>query len=338
MNVRFSDYVSTTRKVTSGVPQGGILSPLLFLIYTHDLVACLQADSRLHVAAYADDVKVSIAFHAQDQDEARGLLNKAVENMCNWCSRWGLNVNRRKCHLFSLGAVRLDVRFPDGTPVAPSLKVKDLGVNLSAGLKWSCHIDEISTKGLKLVHLLFRNIHTSETAVWIRLYKMYVLPIVEYCSPVWSPYLVKDIQKIEKVQKSFTRILYYRAFPSVDYPRSLPDYRTRLRVLNLKSLFQRRVEADLVLAFKLLKGELRLKPSQFWIFRPSHGRRGTFNVFNHKMGNRCRELRANSYIIRTTKWLQSLPSHLLAFDNSAQFKKAVAKSNILSLFGIADVS
>ncbi|VDO71847.1 unnamed protein product [Haemonchus placei] len=167
MNVRFSDYVSTTGKVTSGVPQGGILSPAFPYIHPR-LRACLQADSRHHVAAYADYVKVPIAFHAQDQDEARGLLNKAVENMCNWCSRWGLKVNRRKCYLFSLEAVRLDVRFPDGTSVAPSLKVKDLGVNLSAGLTWSCHMDEISSKGLKLVHPVqeypyFRNLRLDQT-------------------------------------------------------------------------------------------------------------------------------------------------------------------------------
>ncbi|VDO27963.1 unnamed protein product [Haemonchus placei] len=81
------------------------------------------------------------------------------------------------------------------------LQIKDLSIMVSKNLTWSVHVDEASNKAL-------RNNYCADVYMWIRLFRSYVLPIVEYCSPIWSPHLVKDIQKIEKVQQTFTCILY----------------------------------------------------------------------------------------------------------------------------------
>ena len=147
----------------------------------------------------------------------------------------------------------------------------------------------------------------------------------------------KDIQKIENIQKTFTRILFYRAFPDPHYPQSLPSYQTRLQHLNLKSLYYRRIQSDLILAFKILKGEVRLKPSKYWIFRPSYGRRGGFFSIALKMGL-CRiNVSANSFFSRTMRWLSRFPHHVMACENSKQFKRALRKTNILQVIGESDV-
>lgn len=192
-------------------------------------------------------------------------------------------------------------------------------------------------KGLQVVFSLFRTIHCSDIEIWLKIFKMYVLPLLEYCSSVWSPCLKKDIRRLESVQKTFTRILYYRALPDPAYPHTLPPYHTRLSELNLKSLFYRRIQADVVLAFKILKGELRLKPSSYWIFRPSRGRVGGLFSIAPKTGRAKYSICDNSFFSRTTQWLDRLPETVLKCENSKQFKRAIKKIDLLSVLGVPDV-
>ncbi|KAL6743859.1 hypothetical protein Aduo_016849 [Ancylostoma duodenale] len=186
------------------------------------------------------------------------------------------------------------------------------------------------------MYLLFRNVKHAEAGIYVKLYKSYILPVLEYASQAWSPSLRKDIVDLEKVQMTFTRILFYRLFPSPDYPQSLPSYKSRLQKLNMHSLFYRRVFADLILAFRILKLETKLKPSEFWVWKPCSGRRGTF-CFQYPSPAFSHSLFDESFFVRTSKWLQKLPDPLLSAANSFCFKQKLKGYDILNLLDMDDL-
>ncbi|EYB85109.1 hypothetical protein Y032_0304g1918 [Ancylostoma ceylanicum] len=187
--------------------------------------------------------------------------------------------------------------------------------------------------------LLFRNIKFGNRDIYIRLYKSYILPLLEYAVQVWSPSLKRDIAVLERVQKTFTRILYYKVFPNKNYPHALPGYEIRLQCFDLHTLYYRRIFADLVLAFRILRLETRLRPSAFWVWKPCYGRVGAFNFHYHSC-NRCRckkSLFDTSFFVRSAKLLQMLPPKLTAASDGECFKRRLKSCNILMLLNLDDL-
>ena len=143
--------------------------------------------------------------------------------------------------------------------------------------------------------------------------------------------------KLEKVQQTFTRLLFYRIFASNENPPNLPSYSARLETLGLKSLFHRRLMADLVMSFKMLKGEIRLKPSYFWIFSPRHCRRFSLNLSLPRVQGWRKRIYQNSFSARSVRLLNSLPADLIGLDSSAKLKRRLSKIDICSLLNIEDI-
>lgn len=115
-------------------------------------------------------------------------------------------------------------------------------------LKFSSQIDALVRKAYSTLFFILRNIKCSDEEILLRLYKTYVLPHLEYCSPIWSPHLKKDILKIEKVQQVFTRLLWFRVkSPPSEF--NAPSYADRLKIFGLKTLQERRIISDLTFAF-----------------------------------------------------------------------------------------
>ena len=170
-----------------------------------------------------------------------------------------------------------------------------------------------------------RNAHTNDLSTLIRLYKANVLPVLKYCSSVWNPVMKKDITKLEKVQRTFTRILFYRAFPSKQYPRLLPDYKTKLEVLGLKSLSYRRVLADLMMSFKIIKNEIKLKPSYFWVFSPTSSRRFSINLTVPRYRGWRSRVHHQSFAWRSRHLLNHLPESLLTLKSSKKIEELIAQ-------------
>ncbi|VDO76017.1 unnamed protein product [Haemonchus placei] len=104
-----------------------------------------------------------------------------------------------KSHLFSLTGYSL-CGYCDQFGLLTSCDlVKDLGVFFCKGLKWKFQIDNVVSKAMRVLHCLFSSILCWDLFVWIRLFWTFVLPLIEYCGPVWSPFLKRDIAKIESV-------------------------------------------------------------------------------------------------------------------------------------------
>jgi len=120
--------------------------------------------------------------------------------------------------------------------------VSDLGIVMDSSLKFSQHCNKLCAKAGLRARQILRCFRCKCPVVLTKAFVIFVRPLLEYCSQIWSPRLQKDIYNIERVQRSFTKRL-----PGL---KSL-SYTERLLCLNLESLESRRVKADLVLLFKV---------------------------------------------------------------------------------------
>ena len=122
-------------------------------------------------------------------------------------------------------------------------KTLDLGVTFDFDLKFKSQINLACGKAKQRLYLLRKRILTSNSELLIFVYKIYVMPILMYCSPIWSPQTHDECLKLEKIQKKFTKSLL--GFGDLSYSE-------RLVKANLKSLELNRIFADLILCYKIL--------------------------------------------------------------------------------------
>lgn len=194
---------SDSTHALSGVPQGSVLGPLLFLVYING-VCNLPFEPSTKLVLYADDILMyrplsSLADFNHLQNDI-DILDEWTENQC-------LTFNPKKCKAMVLSRKRNTV-----LPTNPLLlkgqalefvdSIKYLGLTISSDLSWSRHIEQISSKARKLVGMLFRQFYNYTDKQTIKtLYLSIVRPHLEYACQVWDPYLEKDKNTLEKVQK-----------------------------------------------------------------------------------------------------------------------------------------
>lgn len=227
----------------SGVAQGSVLAPILFILFINDVTDSLPPSSTSKL--FADDMKSYLTYHNTASLDKFSHLLVAIEN---WAKLWQLPLSADKCCwmlITNRGVPESSNSFflLAGTHLKQVRECSDLGVTFSHNLNFSSHISIIVAKGKQRMHLLFKSFSSCNEGALILAFKLYILPIVEYCSPVWSPHTVSDILKIESIQRCFTRKLPSCRFLS---------YSDRLLKCKLLSLEKRRLHADLVLLYKII--------------------------------------------------------------------------------------
>ena len=234
--VRINGHVSNWRDVTSGVPQGSVLGPVLFLLFIDDIDAGLLS----HILKFADDTKVfNTADHHQD-------LQSDLLTLVDWSKKWQMEFNVSKCKVLHVGANNPKTQYlVDGHCLKSVQEEKDLGVVVSADLKSSRNCHAAYCKANQVLGMMKRTITNKGQGILLPLYKSLVRPLVEYCTPAWSPHYKKDKNLIEKIQHRFTRLR-----PGM----SELAYSDRLDRLKLWTLEERRNRADLIELFKIQKG------------------------------------------------------------------------------------
>jgi hypothetical protein len=251
--VIINDHMSTWLPCNSGVPQGSVLSSLLFIIYFNDLPDIIQHSK---VFLYADDAKI---LRRIDCRMDCLLFQQDLDALAAWCSTWQLKLNISKCIHIRYGLAerpRFDYHI-SGILLPSSLSCKDLGVLFDSKLTFSEHCSTIINRGFARANMLLKCFHSRDRNLQINLFNTFVRPILEYNSPVWSPHLNKDINAIERVQKFFTKRL--RGLKSLPYEK-------RLTVLKQPSLKTRRARADLILLYKILHGLVDHNLKKFFLF------------------------------------------------------------------------
>lgn len=143
--------------------------------------------------------------------------------------------------------------------------MSDLGVSVDGELKFSAHINQMTRKAHTRSKLLMKTFVSRDTSMLVKAFKVYVRPILEYASTVWSPHLVQDIESIESVQRRFTKRLPGQW--------NVP-YTERLKAVGLERLDVRRLQQDLIMTYKILFGLTCLDRSQFFNLSPHTSTRG----------------------------------------------------------------
>ena len=189
--------------VTSGVPQGSILGPLLFIVYINDL-SLVPISSRSYF--YADDTKLCtrVSYSAS--------LQADLDHVCQWSDQHQLSFNVAKCsllHFQNASSSVLSSYTLNGIDIPSSTHCRDLGVNFSTDLSWSLHYKVISQRAYGKLSLLRRTFSSSiPVKVKKLLYLSLVRPHLTYCSPVWRrPHYVKDILSLKRIQRRATEFI-----------------------------------------------------------------------------------------------------------------------------------
>ena len=238
--VTINDKQSGTIPVTSGVPQGSVLGPTLFVYYINDLPNATDQLVRL----FADDSKAYAEIKTEDDYRK---LQKGIDDLVEWSNRWLMSFNSKKCKVLHIGKNNPQYVYTmsNGDEVSEldsTVCEKDLGVNIDPLLNFDQHITTICNKGRALSGMLLRNLTSRCTDIMIPLFKALIRPHLEYANAVWSPYKKKDVKRIEQVQRDFSK--------RIDGMRDL-NYSERLRRLKLPSLEFRRLRGDLIEAYKI---------------------------------------------------------------------------------------
>ena len=251
--VMVDGHCSNFIAVKSGVVQGSVIGPLLFILYINDIMDLIDAPSVCKL--YADDLKL--------YSEVKTCTNSITSSLLrieDWSRVWQLKINCSKCAVIHLGNSNPLVQYSIDKVNLPNVKsIRDLGVVYSDKLDFNEHISNIVIIAYQRVNLIFRGFTFRNTLLLTRTYINFVRPILVYCTPCWSPYLLKDIDKIENVQRYFTRRLFSW---------SLYTYNERLFLLGLESLESRRLKYDLKLYFQIIHDHIHLDKSNFFRFIP----------------------------------------------------------------------
>ena len=142
--VKIGRHRSSFTDVLSGVPQGSILGPLLFLLFINDIVDIISND--LSIKLYADDVKIYSVIN----DVSSGVaLQCALNNLCDWCVKWQMTINVNKCFVLALGRSSAISYTINNTLLPVSNVVSDLGVRVDTKLRFCYHYDNIVAKRIR---------------------------------------------------------------------------------------------------------------------------------------------------------------------------------------------
>lgn len=249
--VRFKSKTSNSINVSSGVPQGSHIGPVLFTLFINDLPQVVQY---CNILMYADDVKILLTYNDFSD---YNLLQNDLNNLFSWCKLNLMDLNLEKCkHMrfsrkvfalvpFNLGAHQLE----------PVNFFNDLGILLDTRLSFVSHINSISNKARGVLAFIKRwGKEFTDPYVLKQLYTSVVRPILEYGSIIWDPQYNVHADKIESIQKQFLLfcLRYLHWNPAVN----LPAYTSRLALIKLPTLKSRRTMLNVSFVINLINGDV----------------------------------------------------------------------------------
>ena len=295
------------RQVLSGVPQGSVLGPVLFLIYINDLDSVIS--EKQSVYKFADDTKVTQKIESR-ADQAS--LQACLDRLDRWAVDWGMAFNVSKCHIMHVGRNNPEYNYMMGgkTLVKTDLE-RDVGVLISSKLKPAEQCRKAAQTASAVLGQILQAFHYRDRHIYVSLYVQYVRPHLEFSAPAWSPWTKEDIDRLERVQE--------RAVKAVSGLQGR-TYEARLLELGLPTLVERRKEMDMVLTYKLVNSA---SDAPKWLEktasrRPTRAASGKDNLVKPRSAH---EYRKNFFSSRVTDRWNNLPDTVKSASSAESFKR-----------------
>ena len=258
--VRVNGQFSSSSKVLSGVPQGSVLGPVLFLIFISDMTPLIQN----FVSIYADDTKL---FSYLLDNQTASTVQEDLNMLAEWSQKMQMSFNPDKCHRMHMGLSNKQYKYflpKIYSTVEKSNSIsytfyfhqlqevqqeKDLGVVVDNKLKFKTHISQKISKANSMLYLIKNCFKYLDEKMFLLLYKSLVRPHLEYASTAWSPITKEDIIRIEGVQRRATKLI-----PGL----STLSYSERMIKLELPSLYYRRLRQDIIFIYNYVNQNIRI--------------------------------------------------------------------------------
>ena len=299
-----SDWVN----VISGIPQGSVLGPTLFVIFINDLPDVVTSTIQI----FADDTKI---YRTVNDIGDTTYLQEDLHKLQLWSTKWQLNFNAKKCKVMHLGHRNANVEYAmNGTTLDIVTEEKDLGVIIDKELKFHKHVSASVSKANQILGIVKRTFETLDIELLPLVYKCQVRPHLEYGNAIWHPRYVADIKKVESVQRRATKII-----PEL---RDKP-YQERLQSLKLYSMEYRRKRGDMIQTYKILKKTDRIDSIKFFTQSNYKGTRNhSMKLFKPRFES---ELRKHAFSQRVIDDWNSLTENIVISESLSIFKGRLDK-------------
>ena len=298
--------------VTSGVPQGSVLGPILFLIYINDLPDEVCSQVRL----FADDTALYLTMESEDSGPT---LQSDLDILSMWETRWDMEFNPSKCQVVHVAGSKRPVKrdyILHGQVLESVTCAKYLGVDIPGSLTWNSHIDRITGSANRTLGFVRRNIKTRMSKVRETAYNTLVRPQLEYASAVWDPHNKNRISQIEQVQRRAARW----TVSNFDRKASVTEI---VQDLGWRTLDQRRADARLCLFFKILHGLVAV-PLPDYIQHSTRISRYCHSMTFRQVSTSTDYYKYSFFPLAIVQW-KALPQSVACLQNLEVFKTTVCK-------------
>lgn len=318
--VRNGQNVSDCVHVDAGVPQGGIISPLLFSLFINLLSFNLNCSYHM----YADDLQLYFAAPADDLDQAIFALNNDLSRLLVWSKNYGIFVNPNKCQAILIGSTRQlalinsqnlpNLRY-DNVVIPFSSSVKDLGIFIDNSLSWNVHVQEISRKFYATFHSVVRLKNFLPIKTKICLVNSLMLPIIDYADVCFLDLNSDLLNKLDRLLNTCIRFIFN--LKKYDH---VTDYRVKLKWLTIR---ERRNVRILGLLFSILNDPLSPKYLKDNFLYLSDDQPRSCNNLLLKVPRHTSGFFNKSFAVEAVRLWNELPSKLRSATSKVSFKKQV---------------
>ncbi|KAL7077836.1 hypothetical protein ACQ4LE_003423 [Meloidogyne hapla] len=324
--VKIGNEFSKQFSITSGVPQGSILGPLLFNIYISDMPKLCDTPN-IKIKLFADDVKAYqiLSKTNSNYSSLQIFINKFIQ----YCNTNGLNISLQKCSVLYIGKSNPKIDYFIGNhkifQINNEDKNRDLGIFFTSKFKFNKHIQTISLRANRNCFALIKSLKSHDPKILIEAFNVYVRSILEFGSQVWNSLTRNNIKQLEDIQKRYLRFTYKR-ITKVKI-QDIPSYKNLLQYFKVESLEHRRLKADLKLFHQHIFGKITIKHNNSYLIRQTKTRGEKYKI----QPTRCSTMiRYNSFFIRTARIYTLIPIEIRK-NTPKMFSKLLAQLDISTI-------
>ena len=296
--------------VESGVPQGSVLGPILFDIFIND-IDLLGAFIDI-LKKFADDTKLGKVIMSEND---RGVLQDCLDKLMDWADKWGMKFNTDKCKVMHLGHSNPQYQYKMGSKVLGNTETeRDIGVLVSSNMKPSKQCQKAARTAGAVLGQISRAFHYRDRCTFLKLYKQYVRPHLEFASAAWSPWLEADKECLEQIQMRAVRMVSGLTHNT---------YLERLQELRMETLEERRHRTDMAQVFKIVTRKDNVS-SETWFTMATDEQRRTRGAIHplSLRGQRVRlDIRKNFFSQRVIDSWNAVPAVIKDTATINSFKR-----------------